>query len=85
MTGPRFEAFLARIYTDSQARAAFLHDREFEARKFKLSAEETEALMKIDRLQLESAARSYESKRVANQRLSHGRDIRTRILSLFRR
>ncbi len=85
MTGPQFEAFLARIYTDSDARAAFLHDRLSEARRFELSPAEIEALMTIDRLQLESAARSFESKRAGARRLQRRPGIRARILSLFGR
>jgi hypothetical protein len=83
MTGPRFEAFLARIYTDSRARAAFLNDRRVEARRFELSAEETDALMKIDRAQLESAARSFESKRVAIELSNSRGGIRARIWRLL--
>ena len=63
MTSARFEMFLAQIYTDSSARAAFLADRSGEARRFGLSEEEADAVAKIDRRQLESAARSYASKR----------------------
>jgi hypothetical protein len=83
MTGPRFEAFLARIYTDPQARQSFLNDRAAEAQRYELSAEETEALMKIDRRQLESAARSFESKRAATERRKSRQTIRSRIQRLL--
>jgi hypothetical protein len=83
MTGPRFEAFLARIYTDPQARAAFLNYRRAEARRFELSVEETDALMKIDRRQLESAARSFESKRTATERIKSRHTISARIWRLL--
>ncbi len=83
MTGPRFEAFLAQIYTDPNARAAFLNNRQAEARRFNLSVEETDALMKIDRRQLESAARSFESKRAAKERIKDARTIRSRIRRLL--
>jgi hypothetical protein len=85
MTGPRFEAFLARIYTDPNARAAFLNDREAEARRFDLSVEETNALMKIDARQLESAARSFESKRAATERAKTHHTIGARIRRLLSR
>jgi hypothetical protein len=83
MTGPRFEAFLARIYTDSQARAAFVNDRRAEARRFDLSMEETDALMQIDRRQLESAARSFENKRAATERAKTRHTIGARIRRLL--
>jgi hypothetical protein len=83
MTGPRFEAFLARIYTDPHARAAFLNDRRAEARRFDLSVEETDALMKIDRRQLESAARSFENKRAATERVKTRQTIGARIHRLL--
>jgi hypothetical protein len=85
MTGPRFEAFLARIYTDPNARAAFLNDREAEARRFDLSVEETNALMKIDPRQLESAARSFESKRAATERAKTHHTVSARIRRLLSR
>jgi hypothetical protein len=83
MTGPRFEAFLALIYTDPSARAAFLNDRQAEACRFNLSFEETDALMQIDRRQLESAARSFENKRAATERIKDARTIPSRIRRLL--
>jgi len=83
MTGPRFEAFLARIYTDSHARTAFLNDRRAEAIRFELSVEEADALMKIDRRQLESAARSFASKRAAVERVKSRHTIGARIQRLL--
>jgi len=63
MTSPAFEAFLARIYVDPQARAEFLADPRREARKAGLSDAEGEALAAIDRKGLEMAAASFKAKR----------------------
>ncbi|MCE9609676.1 MAG: hypothetical protein K8R23_05655 [Chthoniobacter sp.] len=59
----RFEAFLARIYVDAGARARFLADPRASCAAAGLSAEETEAAEKIDRLGLHMAANSLERKR----------------------
>jgi hypothetical protein len=63
MTGPGFEAFLARIYVDAGARERFLADPRGEARRAGLSAEEAEALARVDREGLRLAAASFEAKR----------------------
>ena len=60
-----FEAFLARIYVDAEARRLFLADPHGEATRAGLRPEEAEALASIDRTGLELAARSYERKREA--------------------
>ena len=63
MTGPGFEAFLARIYVDRPARERFLADPEGEALRAGLTAAEAEALARIDREGLLLAAASFEAKR----------------------
>ena len=63
MTGPVFEAFLTRLYTEDSARADFLRDPIRAARQAGLSDAECEALAKIDRKGLEMAAESFARKR----------------------
>jgi hypothetical protein len=63
MTSPAFEAFLARIYVDAQARAEFLKDPREAGRKAGLTDTEAAALAAIDRTGLELAARSFAHKR----------------------
>jgi len=60
---PRFEAFLARLYTNDEARHLFLTAPSREARRFGLTAEEAAALESVDRTGLELAARSFARKR----------------------
>ena len=60
-----FEAFLARIYVDAEARRLFLADPHGEATRAGLTRDEAEGLAAIDRAGLELAARSYERKREA--------------------
>ena len=59
----RFEAFLARIYVDAEARARFLADPRAASAAARLSPEETEAAAKIDRLGLHLVANSLQRKR----------------------
>ena len=68
MTGPAFEAFLARLYAEEGTRAAFLADPAATARRAGLSEEECDALAKIDRAGLEMAARSFARKRAKEAR-----------------
>lgn len=63
MSVPGFEAFLARIYTDAEARARFLADPEGEAARAGLASGERAALAAIDRVGLELASRSFAVKR----------------------
>ena len=60
---PAFEAFLARIYVDAEARERFLQNPYREAQRAGLSQAESEALAGIDRAGLEFASRSFERKR----------------------
>ena len=68
MTGPVFEAFLARVYVDDGFRARFLQDARGVAVEAGLSPEECNALEKIDREGLELAAASYARKRAGRER-----------------
>jgi len=58
-----FEAFLARIYLDASARAAFKANPQGEALRAGLSKEECAALREMDWVSLEMAARSFANKR----------------------
>lgn len=63
MSDSRFEAFLARIYVDDNARAKFLADPRGEATKAGLTPEQIEKLMNIDRDGLEMFAASLKRKK----------------------
>ena len=63
MSASRFEAFLAKLYVDESARAKFLADPRGEAIKAGLTAQEIEAVERIDRVGLELLAQSLEHKR----------------------
>ena len=65
MSSPRFEAFLAELYTDDDARRRFLADPRACARRAGLDDAECEALAAIDHVGLELAARSFAHKRAA--------------------
>jgi len=74
MSTARFEAFLARIYVDAEARARFLADPRGEAMRAGLAEREVSALEKIDRVGLELAAQSLQRKRRRRfRRLFHTR------------
>jgi hypothetical protein len=59
----KLEAFLARVYVDSAARARFLANPVQEALDAGLPPEDAAALAKIKAVPLELAARSFASKR----------------------
>jgi hypothetical protein len=61
----RFEAFLARLYVDADARAHFLADPTAAAIQAHLDPAEVAAVGKIDRLGLQMAATSFARKRRA--------------------
>ena len=67
MSAVTFEAFLARIYVDAEAREQFLADPRGEARSAGLTDEESEALANIDRVGLELAANSFARKRATQE------------------
>lgn len=60
---PNFERFLAKLYTDDAFRARFLRDPAGAAAAQKLTAEQCEAVNKIDKVGLAFAARSFSAKR----------------------
>jgi len=63
MSASQFEAFLAKVYVDESARAKFLADARGEAIKAGLTAQEVEAVERIDRVGLDLLAKSLERKR----------------------
>ena len=78
MSAALFEAFLAKIYVDAQARTAFLSDPLGEAKRAGLSLEEAHALENIDWVGLKLASRSFEKKRL---RLAKGKFRFPRLLA----
>jgi hypothetical protein len=60
-----FEAFLARLYTDEQARRDFLTDPRGTAARVGLEPSEIDSLAAIDRVGLELSAESFAGKRAA--------------------
>ncbi|MFN7934852.1 MAG: hypothetical protein U0R19_16100 [Bryobacteraceae bacterium] len=71
MSSPEFEAFLARLYTDPEARARFLQDRAAEARAANLTEEQIASLATLDADALEAAAHSFARKR--EHKLQHAK------------
>ena len=63
MSTPEFEAFLARIYVDSAARARFIRDPRGESLRAGLTQEQAAALEAIDCEALELTASSFRAKR----------------------
>lgn len=63
MSASRFEAFLAKLYVDEGARAKFLANPRGEALKAGLTAQEVEAVARIDRVGLDLLTTSLERKR----------------------
>ena len=63
MSSPRFETFLARLYSDREFLAHFMRAPENVTREAGLDAREQQAALAIDRAGLLMAARGYESKR----------------------
>ena len=64
---PEFETFLARLYTDAPLRARFLADPRARGGAHQLTAEECDALERIDRVGLELSARSFAHKRALKE------------------
>ena len=65
MSSPRFEAFLARLYSDPEFLSRFLRAPEEATREAGLDSRERSAASAIDRAGLLMAARSYGLKRGA--------------------
>ena len=63
MSDSHFEAFLATIYVDEDARAKFLADPRGEASKAGLTPQQIEDVVKIDREGLEMFAASLKRKK----------------------
>lgn len=63
MSAQAFEAFLARIYVDEDARTRFRSDPRGEATRAGLSPEECSALQEMDWPGFELAVRSFATKR----------------------
>lgn len=68
MSTALFEAFLAKIYVDAKARTKFLSDPLGEAQRAGLSPEEGRSLQSMDWVGLKLASRSFEKKRLRQQR-----------------
>jgi hypothetical protein len=66
MSAQNLEAFLARLYSDEQARSRFVANPNREARNAGLSAEDCTAMEKIDFVGLQLAADSFARKRAAH-------------------
>ena len=79
MSSQRFEAFLARLYSERQFLDEFMQAPERATREMGLDTRERQAALAIDRAGLLMAARSYELKREA-RRAKH-----SNIYTLFRR
>ena len=86
MSSQRFEAFLARLYSEREFLDEFMRAPERAARELGLDAREQQAALAIDRPGLLMAARSYELKRVGRRgRRRVGSCIRRYILQRFSR
>ena len=78
MSSPRFETFLARLYSDREFLAHFMRSPQSATREAGLDVREQQAALAIDRAGLLMAARSYELKR-------RGRGGSNRLLTWWRR
>lgn len=83
MSARELEAFLARIYADASARAAFKANPRGEASRAGLSEHECASLVTVDWVALELAAGSYAKKRLAKVRRNHARSFRLRLWNLL--
>jgi hypothetical protein len=68
MSSPRFETFLARLYTDEAVRERFLADPAYAAAQAGLDPEEYRALSNIDVTGLRLAAAGFAHKRAHKPR-----------------
>ena len=83
MSAREFEAFLARIYVDASALAAFKANPRGEASRAGLSQEECATLETVDWVALELAARSYARKRLLKVRRDNARSFRLGLRNLL--
>jgi hypothetical protein len=65
MSAQKFEAFLAKLYVDNQARSRFLADPRREVLSAGLTEHDCAALEKIDFVGLELASQSFARKRAS--------------------
>lgn len=65
MSAARVEGVLAHLYVDADARRRFLADPRGYARRAGLGEADVEAMVRMDRVGLELAARSFAAKRAA--------------------
>jgi hypothetical protein len=66
MSAQKFEAFLAKLYVDDQARSLFVADPKGEALNAALTEDDCAALERIDLIGLELAAHSFAAKRASS-------------------
>jgi len=78
MSAISMEQFLARIYVDADSRAAFLANPRAAAAAAGLSAQECEALSRMDFAGLELAADSFARKRQQKSQKRSGRALAAR-------
>jgi hypothetical protein len=83
MSAQRFEAFLARLYVDPDARARFRANPLAEAKIVGLSNAECKALESTDWVGLEMAARSFTKKRELKRPRSRFSSLTERLLNLI--
>jgi len=84
MSAQDFEAFLAIIYVDKNARKSFLADPIAEAKKYGLSENECTKLRDMDMTGLAFATRSFERKREIKLKLSQRKFFPTWLRFVFR-
>jgi hypothetical protein len=82
MTSTQFEAFLARLYVDADARRSLKANPRAESKKAGLSDEQCTALENLDWIGLEMAARSFAKKRQSKRRPSWYATFRLRLSRL---
>lgn len=68
MSSPRFETFLARLYSEPEFLEQFMRSPQTALSEAGLDAREQQVALTIDRADLLMAARSYELKRQAYRR-----------------
>ena len=83
MSAKRFEAFLALLYVDLDARVRFRANPLVEAKNFGLSNAECKALENMDWVGLEMAARSFAKKRKLKRPPGRFSSLKERLLNLI--
>ena len=82
MSSTQFEAFLARLYVDPNARANFKANPRAESQKAGLSDLECTSLENLDWIGLEMAARSFAKKRQLKRRPNWFAALKSRLSRL---